>query len=317
MKPSMTTAQASLTVTLGDEHYPERLRTIADPPAVLYCDGVLTPSDRHAIALVGARKATPYGLRITMALAGELAGLGFTIVSGLARGIDAAAHQGALEAGGRTIAVQGCGLDITYPPEHAKLRTEIACAGAVVTEFPPGTAPLASHFPRRNRIISGLALGVVVVEAAEGSGSLITARLALEQGREVFAVPGPVDGPLSRGPHGLLKQGAKLTETVDDILEELLPQLEGSIMEEAAGARERGSRSAAGIAKATVASLEPPNLSPDERMVYALVGGIPVHIDELVEHSRLAPSILAGVLLGLELKTAVRRLPGQRYERVR
>jgi DNA processing protein len=221
----------------------------------------------------------------------------------LARGIDAAAHRAALDAGGRTIAVLGCGLDVDYPPQHARLREEIAASGAVVTEFAPGTLPLAHHFPKRNRIISGLSLGVVVVEAAESSGSLITARLALEQGREVFAVPGPIDGLLSRGPHGLLKQGAKLTETVDDIVEELLPQLDGSMMGAAAGAGERRSQ----------VSSEPPNLSPDEHIVYALLGGPPVHIDDLAEQSRLAPAILAGVLLGLELKTAARRLPGQRY----
>lgn len=306
MKPSVLKAQDGKVVALADEGYPERLRTIADPPAVLYCDGVLAPEDRYAIAIVGARQATPYGLRITTILAGELAARGFTIVSGLARGIDAAAHRAALEAGGRTIAVLGCGLDVDYPPQHADLRKEIAASGAAVTEFAAGTLPLAHHFPKRNRIISGLSLGVVVVEAAESSGSLITARLALEQGREVFAVPGPVDSPLSKGPHGLLKQGAKLTETIDDIVEELLPQLEGSPMEGAA--RVGGRRSSL--------SPEPPNLSQDERIVYALVRGTPLHIDELAEHSRLAPAILAGILLGLELKAAVRRLPGQRYCRV-
>jgi DNA processing protein len=328
MKPSVTTDQASLTIiTLADERYPERLRTIADPPAVLYCDGVLASEDRYAIAIVGARQATPYGLRITTALARELAASGFTIVSGLARGIDAAAHRAALEAGGRTIAVLGCGLDMDYPPQHAALRKEIAASGAALTEFAPGTLPLAHHFPKRNRIISGLALGVVVVEAAEGSGSLITARLALEQGREVFAVPGPVDAPMSRGPHGLLKQGAKLTETVDDIVEELLPQL-GTPLTPTLSLQGRGEKRdgltkriprprSGGEGEGERDSFEPPNLSPDERIVYALVGGTPVHIDDLAEQSRLAPAIVAGVLLGLELKTAVRRLPGQRYERTR
>src|SRR5437660_3061358 len=226
MTPSVAKAQDHITIALGDERYPAWLRAIHDPPAVLYCDGLPETGDRQAVAIVGSRRATPYGLRVSEALAGELSVLGFTIVSGFARGIDAAAHGAALAAGGRTIAVLGCGLDVDYPPGHASLRAEIAGSGAVLTEFAPGTPPRATNFPRRNRIISGLALGVVVVEAAEDSGSLITARLALEQGREVFAVPGSIDVPTSRGPHGLLKQGAKLVETVDDIVEELLPQLD-------------------------------------------------------------------------------------------
>src|SRR2546428_1645466 len=188
MTPSASKAQDHITIALGDERYPELLRAIYDPPVVLYCDGVPEPGDRQAVAIVGSRQATPYGFRITETLAGELSALGFTIVSGFARGIDAAAHRAALAAGGRTIAVLGCGLDVDYPPGHASLRAEIAGSGAVLTEFDPGTPPRATNFPRRNRIISGLALGVVVVEAAEDSGSLITARLALEQGREVFAV---------------------------------------------------------------------------------------------------------------------------------
>jgi DNA processing protein len=290
---------------ISDQQYPERLRTIADPPAVLYCDSILLPEDRQAVAIVGTRRATPYGLRVTEMLARELAGLGFTIISGMARGIDAAAHRGALQAGGRTIAVLGCGLDVLYPPEHGGLRAEIAEAGAVMTEFPLGTPPLASHFPRRNRLISGLALGVVVVEAAEGSGSLITARLALEQGREVFAVPGLLDSPMSRGPHGLLKQGAKLVETVTDIVEELLPQLDMpltlALSPEGRGKVSRPSPS------------EPLDLSSEEQMVYALVRGEPLHMDELTEQSRLAPAAVAGALLGLELKNAVCQLPGQRY----
>jgi len=224
MTPSASKAQDHITIALGDERYPELLRAIYDPPAVLYCDGSVEPGDRQAVAIVGSRQATPYGLRITETLAGELSALGFTILSGFARGIDAAAHRAALAAGGRTIAVLGCGLDVDYPPGHASLHAEIAGSGAVLTEFAPGTPPRATNFPRRNRIISGLALGVVVVEAADDSGSLITARLALEQGREVFAVPGPIDVPTSQGPHGLLKQGATLVETVDDIVEELLPQ---------------------------------------------------------------------------------------------
>jgi DNA processing protein len=329
MKPSVTLAQdgkviasaKATTLTLADERYPAWLRAIADPPAVLYCDGQIEPRDRQAVAIVGARQATPYGLRVTETLARELSGAGFTIVSGLARGIDAAAHRAALEAGGRTIAVLGCGLNVNYPLEHTCLREEIAASGAVLTEFAPGTKPLAHHFPRRNRIISGLSLGVVVVEAAEDSGSLITARLALEQGREVFAVPGPLDAPLSRGPHGLIKQGAKLVETVDDIVEELLPQIiRTPLMDplhlKSNGCPDLGATEAAGaskqrsvLSKATAL----PNLSREERLVWDQMSREPLHLDELTERSGLTPAGVAGILLALELKGVARQLPGQRY----
>lgn len=329
MQPSGKIAQAgeSVALAVSDERYPAWLRAIPDPPSVLYCDGLPIPSDRQAIAIVGARHASPYGLRVTEALARDLTGLGFTIVSGLARGIDAAAHRGALTAGGRTIAVLGCGLDITYPPEHERLRAEIVGSGAVITEFSPGTPPSGSHFPRRNRIISGLSLGVVVVEAAEGSGSLITARLALEQGREVFAVPGPIDAPLSRGPHGLLKQGAKLVESVEDIVEELLPQLEMPLGSARGFYSPSNNKSRSVVPAASVAassgnplphmqrvmSSVSMDLSPDEQIVYALISETPVHIDELMEQSRLVPAAFVGALLALELKAAVRRMPGQQY----
>src|SRR6266581_4308709 len=307
MKPSVTRAQEgkavasanATTLALTDERYPELLRTIPDPPPVLYCDGSLEPGDRQAVAIVGSRQATPYGLRVTDALARELSALGFTIVSGFARGIDAAAHRAALASGGRTVAVLGCGLDVDYPSGHASLRTEIAGSGAVLTEFAPGTAPFATNFPRRNRIISGLALGVVVVEAAEDSGSLITARLALEQGREVFAVPGPIDVPTSRGTHGLIKQGAKLVETVDDIVEELLPQLDRPLQT---------------LKTEPIAALpEHVELSPSERTVLDLMSREPLHLDDLTERSRLTTPAVAGILLGLELKALVKQLPGQRY----
>src|SRR5436309_7223720 len=299
MTPSASKAQDHITIPLGDERYPELLRAIYDPPAVLYCDGSVEPGDRQAVAIVGSRQATPYGLRITETLAGELSALGFTILSGFARGIDAAAHRAALAAGGRTIAVLGCGLDVDYPPGHASLHAEIAGSGAVLTEFAPGTPPRATNFPRRNRIISGLALGVVVVEAADDSGSLITARLALEQGREVFAVPGPIDVPTNRGPHGLLKQGAKLVETVDDIVEELLPQLDRPLQT---------------LKTEPIAALpEHVALSPSERTVLDVMSREPLHLDDLTERSRLTTPAVAAILLGLELKALVKQLPGQRY----
>jgi len=305
MRPSESTTQARDRTRLdrADERYPAWLGTIADPPDVLYCDGRIEPRDRQAIAIVGSRQATPYGLRMTETLARELSGAGFTIVSGLARGIDAAAHRAALDAGGRTIAVLGCGLDVDYPLGHARLREEIVAGGAVVTEYEPGTAPRAHHFPRRNRIISGLSLGVVVVEAAEDSGSLITARLALEQGHEVFAVPGSIEAPLSRGPHGLLKQGAKLVETADDIIEELLPQMAFPLTP-TLSLKGRGGNGE---------SSAPPNLSPDERRLWEQMTREPLHLDDLTERSGLTPAAVSGILLGLELKGVVRQLPGQRY----
>jgi DNA processing protein len=329
------------TIEISDVRYPALLRNITDPPPVLYVDGELEPVDVQAVAIVGSRHATFYGIRIARTLAEELSRLGFTIVSGMARGIDRVAHEGALAAGGRTLAVLGCGLDVAYPTEHTQLRAQVAEAGALLTEFPLGSPPLAAHFPRRNRILSGLSLGVVVVEAAEGSGSLITAKLAAEQGREVFAVPGPIDAPTSRGTHGLLKQGAKLTETVDDILDELLPQLEQPIIRtrlsqdfiaaEAAGARTRlshdfgishppipGSKRVPGSGAAPErrpSSYEPADLSPEEEKVYAVVSCEPQSIDELSERAALASSRVVCALLSLELKDAVRQAPGQRYHR--
>src|SRR5437879_3947703 len=315
MRPIGPTAQEGKGITQREvtqlecayERYPAWLRSIHDPPAVLYCDGSVEPGDRQAVAIVGARKATPYGLRVTETLASELSGLGFTIVSGFARGIDAAAHRAALAAGGRTIAVLGCGLDVDYPPGHAPLRAEIAAGGAVLTEFVPGTPPYATNFPRRNRIISGLALGVVVVEATEESGSLITARLALEQGREVFAVPGPIDAPTSRGPHGLIKQGAKLVETVDDIVEELLPQLETMRTPLSQDSMVTGAGKRRSFAP------KPPDLSPEEQVVLRVIGREPSHLDDLTEQSHLPAAEVARILLGLELKALVHQLPGQQY----
>ncbi|TLY19670.1 MAG: DNA-protecting protein DprA [Nitrospirae bacterium] len=307
MTPSGPTAQEGKGITqrevtqlaCADERYPAWLRAIHDPPAVLYCDGLPETGDRQAVAIVGSRRATPYGLRVTEALAGELSRLGFTIVSGFARGIDAAAHRAALAAGGRTIAVLGCGLEVDYPPGHKSLHVEIAASGAVLTEFAPGTPPRAAHFPRRNRIISGLALGVVVIEAAEDSGSLITARLALEQGREVFAVPGPIEAPTSRGPHGLLKQGAKLVEMVDDIVEELLPQLDRSLQT---------------LKTEPIAALpKHVDLSSSERAMLDMMSREPLHLDELTERTGLTPAVVAGILLGLELRALVKQVPGQRY----
>ena len=213
------------TVTLNGAGYPRLLAEIHAPPPVLYMKGTLLPEDEAAVAIVGTRGATPYGLEVAGVLAGELARSGITVVSGLAEGIDAAAHEGALKAGGRTIAVVGHGLDRVYPPQHATLAARVAESGCILSEFSAGMPPLKENFPRRNRIISGLSLGTVVVEAPVKSGALITARFAMEQGREVFAVPGPAFSRQSHGAHALLQDGAKLVCRVEDILEELAPHL--------------------------------------------------------------------------------------------
>ncbi|MEP6887774.1 MAG: DNA-processing protein DprA [Nitrospirales bacterium] len=289
-------------IALSDPEYPSRLKTIHDPPPVLYVSGALSPADQHAIAIVGSRKATAVGRVFTEQLSRELASLGFTIVSGLARGVDAAAHRGALAVKGRTVAVLGCGLDRTYPPEHQALRRQVESSGAVIAELPLGSSPHGYHFPRRNRLISGMCLGVVVTEAALESGSLITARLAAEQEREVFAVPGFVKADTSRGPNALIKQGAKLVEGVEDILPELLPQLES------------------GFLAHLTSCMTPPAVRPEpdelEHRVYRCLTWEAVHIDDLIEQSGLPAAEVSGLLLGLELKGLLRQLPGHSYVRL-
>jgi len=290
-------------LTILDPFYPQKLSRIADPPPLLYFSGALDPSDDRAIAIVGARKATPTGLAFTEELSQTLATLGFTIVSGMARGIDAAAHRGALKAEGRTVAVLGCGLDTTYPPEHRKLREAIERQGAVVSEFPLGTAPRPFNFPRRNRIISGLSYGVVVTQASRKSGSLITARFALEQNREVFAVPGSVKEGKHEGPHGLIQQGGKLVENVGDIIEELLPQLDESFQDEVKNA-------ASGAVPAQQ------DLSTQEKEVFDLVTDGPISVDEVLAQARFFPAEVMGILLALELKGVVKQAPGACYIRL-
>jgi DNA processing protein len=289
-------------VTLSDSEYPARLKTIHDPPPVLYVSGALSPADRQAVAIVGSRKATAAGRVFTEQLSRELASLGLTVVSGLARGIDAAAHRGALAAKGRTVAVLGCGLDRTYPPEHQALRKQIESNGAVIAELPLGSYPHGYHFPRRNRIISGMCVGVVVTEAALESGSLITARLAAEQGREVFAVPGFVKTETSRGPNGLIKQGATLVEGIEDILPELLPQLDSDFQARLAS------------------SMKPPTAPPEpnelEHRLYLCLTWEACHIDDLIEHSGLPAAEVSALLLSLELKGLLRQLPGHFYVRL-
>lgn len=290
-------------LTYLDPEYPAPLKTIPDPPPLLYLQGTLLESDRQAVAIVGTRKVSAAGRVLAEELACELARMGFTIVSGLARGVDAAAHRGALAGQGRTLAVMGCGLDRTYPADHRQLRTAIERQGAVLSELPLGSAPHSYHFPRRNRIISGLSLGVVVTEATVESGSLITARLAGEQGREVFAVPGFVKAENSRGPNSLLKDGARLVESAQDILDELLPQLDATFRERL-GAR-------AGVDRQPAA-----RLGTDEALVYDALSVLPQSVDDVIRRSGLPAAQVAALLLSLELKNCIRQLPGNEYVRL-
>jgi DNA processing protein len=284
-----------------DPRYPARLNMITDPPPLLYITGTLTEQDELAVAIVGARRATAAGRAVTEELSHDLAEAGMTVVSGLARGIDAAAHRGALSAHGRTIAVLGCGIDRTYPPEHERLRRQIEERGAIVSEVAMGVAPHSHHFPRRNRIISGLSLGVIVTEAAVGSGSLITARLAAEQGREVFAVPGFVKQDTSRGTNALLKEGAALIERAQDVIDALLPQLEPALRVRVQPSCEKK------------VSGDP--LGKEEQLVYDALSYDPSTVDDVVVATRLSVSIVMGLLLSLELRQHVTQLPGQRYLR--
>lgn len=286
-------------ICLDDTRYPSLLRIIDDPPPLLYCKGNLDCLNRPAVALVGSRAASTYGKRISFELAGELTRRGVCVVSGLALGIDGEAHAGALAAGGPTIGVLGCGIDVVYPLRHASLFREMEVSGLLVSECALGDRPEGFRFPERNRIISGLAMGVVVVEAGMKSGSLITARLALGQGREVFAVPGRIDSLKSRGTHRLLQEGAKLVQNVDDIIEELaMPGM----------AADTPSPAARGLSAS-------PGTREEERLLSCL-DVYPATIDELVRESGFSQADVFDLLLSLELKGMIRQLPGQQYERL-
>lgn len=274
--------------------FPENLREIHDPPALLFVRGQLLPQDALAIAIVGSRHATHYGKTQAARLGASLARAGLTIVSGLARGIDAAAHRGALEAGGRTIAVLGGGLSKIYPPEHAELAHEVAEQGALITELPMQASPVAGNFPQRNRIISGISLGVLVVEAAARSGALSTAQHALEQNREVFAVPGPVDSRMSRGCHQLIRDGAKLVESAEDVLEELGP-LAGAVTTETG---EQVHRPAELL------------LNDQESRILNAVQTSPTPVDQVIVTSGLPPGQVLATLSVLEMRRLVKRQGG-------
>lgn len=314
-------------LSLWQPQYPALLRTIPAPPGLLFLRGQLVPSDGLAIAIVGTRHATPYGVATAQRLAGGLARTGFTIVSGLARGIDAAAHQGALAAGGRTLAVLGSGVCRIYPPEHQSLAEQILRQGALLSECPPEAPPVAGIFPARNRIITGLSLGVIIVEAADRSGALISARHAAEQGREVFAVPGRVDSRMSRGCHRLIREGAKLVETVDDVLEELgpLPGPTPPPARAATGQAGRGTpekevappdRARTGMGDAP--PLRHPaelRLNEPEKAVLAVLGDEPMLIDEVIAACGLEAANVLATLSVLEMRRLVRRVSGHQVMR--
>ncbi len=278
----------------GDDRYPWLVSEIPDPPAVLWVRGQIAALSQPAVAIVGSRAASPYGLEAAERLAGGLARYGLTVVSGLARGVDSAAHRGALAGGGRTVAVLGSGADVIYPPEHRTLFHEIVRDGALVTELAPGTPPKAFHFPQRNRIISGLSIAVVVVEAAERSGSLITAECALDQGREVMALPGSVLNGRNGGSHRLLKDGAMLVESADDVVAALPRHLIGA-----------------------ASPAQPPPSSLSDPLLDGMADGESYDLDELCGSSGQTPAALLPRLLELELKGALRRTEGGRFMRSR
>ncbi len=297
-------------VHIQDERYPALLKQIYDPPPVLYVKGSLTESDNLCVAIVGARQCSLYGSEQSSRFAHILAASGFAICSGMALGIDTAAHQGALAAGGRTLAIQGCGLSRVYPPENKKLFEAIAESGACISELPLSYEPLAENFPPRNRIIAGLSLGTIVIEAGNSSGSLLTARAALEYNREVMALPGKIDSPLSSGTNRLIKQGAKLVDTVEDVMDAL--GYVGSRLEGHVGA----------IADSVAAKVEAPlfdigrlNLSHPERSVYEYLHSDPTHLEHIIEAVELPAGSVNAAIVSLRLKGLVKQLPGNMFVR--
>ena len=319
-------------VTRYDAAYPTHLKEIDTPPFVLYVKGELTPEDALSVSVVGSRNAKDYGRKVGYRLSYQLAQRGVTVVSGLAKGIDTSAHRGALEAGGRTIAVMGNGLSVIYPATNSDLAEKIEASGALVSEFPMEARPKPRNFPRRNRIISGLTLGTVIVEASNRSGALITARLAAEQNREVFAVPGEIFSELSAGTHRLINDGAKLINTVDDLLNELPPRVLNQIQSQASPSpvpnmeaeptqalpveksdTKRVSPQRSPEARQPVSTPPPPDLTPDEKTIFEAIEVPSSHIDTIVRTTQLPISQVSSVLLMLELKGVVQQLPGKQF----
>lgn len=288
----------------GSAGYPELLEEIYDPPLLLYARGHLAALNNPCVAIVGTRKPTVYGLQMAQGLAADLASRGICVVSGLARGIDAAAHRGCIEKNGATIAVLGCGIDVVYPKEHRQLTARILDSGLLLTEFAPGTSPAPQNFPVRNRIISGLALGTLIVEASEYSGSLITARLAMEQNRDIFALPGNLTSPQSFGPNFLIKQGAKLVQTWRDVIEELPAEIRGEI-----------------FLKEDTQPPDKPELeviSEDaQQLLKFLKEDEAIHFDRLFSGCGFQIPHLSDLLLTLEMAGRIRQLPGNLYIKIR
>jgi len=295
-------------IHLNDKRYPPVLKQIYDPPPVLYIKGSLTRQDNLCISIVGARRCSIYGQEQSSRLAHFLASAGFTICSGMARGIDTAAHQGSLSANGRTIAVQGCGLADVYPPENKKLFELIAESGACISELPLQYEPLSENFPPRNRIIAGLALGTIVVEAGQHSGALITARAAMDNNREVMAVPGKIDSPLSKGCHQLIKQGAKLTETVEDVME-ALGYIGQQLQDHVTAAKEEAYENQAG----PLFDASQLNLSDSEKRICDYLSKEPTHIDQIMADLDLEPGSINADLISLRLKGLIKQLPGNLF----
>lgn len=290
-------------ITIQDPEYPDALRNIPDPPPVLYCRGGMK-KEENCVAVVGSRRATCYGLDMAKRLSCDLARRGITIVSGLARGIDSKAHLGALDAGGRTIAVLGCGVDVIYPGENKALMEKICESGAILSEYLPGTQPIPFHFPARNRIISGLSQGVIIVEASDRSGSLITADFALEQGREVFAVPGNINSRNSSGTNRLIRDGARLVTDASDILEEL----------NACRNRETGRTTEEKPRDGEIGSLSDSIFGADERTISQRLLEGPAHIDTIARDCGISVQLAGSVLIMLELSGFVEQLPGKYYK---
>lgn len=279
-------------LTLNDPEYPDGLRQCPDAPIVLYVKGGFEPADKYAISIVGSRSSSDYGMQVAEKMGFQLSSSGLTIVSGMARGIDTASHKGALRAAGRTIAVLGSGIDVPYPYSNRELMESIGSSGAVITEFPFGTGPEKENFPKRNRIISGLSLGVVVIEATLDSGSLITVAYALDQGKEIFAVPGNVTSRNSRGTNDLIKRGARLVESAEEVIDELRPLLKGILREDRKSL---------------------PEMNEEEKKIHSCLEAAPSHIDVITRKTNMTSGKALSVLLSLELKGLVRQGSGKQF----
>ncbi len=283
-------------VTINDKAYPEGLRRIPDAPLVIYVKGEIKEDDKYAVSIIGSRLHTDYGSRMAEKISYGLASYGLTVISGMARGIDTVSHKGSLKAGGRTIAVLGSGIDVPYPPENRNLMNSVASSGAVISEFPFGTPPNRENFPRRNRIISALSFGVVVIEATVDSGSLITVGYALEQGKEIFAVPGNITSKNSRGTNNLIKKGARLVENAEEIIDELRPQIKGVLREDRV------------LSEKTL-----PSMTADEKLLYNCLGEEPKHIDKIVRETNMSTGMILSMLLNLEINGIVRQSGGKNF----